>query len=77
VLDGILRNAQVVFSTLNGASSRIIENCVRNFGLFDTVIIDEASQALEAECWIAVLKGKRVIFAGDHMQLPVLNTTYD
>lgn len=28
---------------------------------FDVVIIDEATQALEAECWIALLKAKKAI----------------
>ena len=37
---------------------------------FDTVIIDEASQCMEPECWNAILKAKRVFFAGDHHQLP-------
>ena len=30
----------------------------------------EAAQALEAACWIAIRKADRVIFAGDHCQLP-------
>jgi superfamily I DNA and/or RNA helicase len=29
--------------------------------LFDVVIIDEAAQATEPECWIALLKGKKMI----------------
>ncbi|KAL5810619.1 hypothetical protein ACOSQ4_027187 [Xanthoceras sorbifolium] len=37
---------------------------------FDLVIIDEAAQALEIACWIALLKGSRCILAGDHLQLP-------
>lgn len=65
VVKGIVRNANVVLSTLNGAASRNLRNLE-----FDTVIIDEAAQALEAECWIAILKAKRVILAGDHLQLP-------
>ncbi|MEO0333365.1 MAG: AAA domain-containing protein, partial [Bacteroidota bacterium] len=36
----------------------------------DTVFIDEAAQALEAACWIPIQKAQRVIFAGDHYQLP-------
>jgi type I site-specific restriction endonuclease len=28
---------------------------------FDVVVIDEATQALEAECWIALLKAKKAI----------------
>ena len=30
----------------------------------------EAAQALEAACWIPIRKATRVIFAGDHCQLP-------
>jgi superfamily I DNA and/or RNA helicase len=36
---------------------------------FDMVIIDEAAQALEATCWIPILKGRRLVLAGDHKQL--------
>ena len=38
---------------------------------FDVLVIDEAAQALEAVCWIPVLKAtKKLILAGDHLQLP-------
>ena len=37
---------------------------------FTTLFIDEAAQALEAACWIAIGKADRVILAGDHHQLP-------
>ncbi|MBK8079501.1 MAG: AAA family ATPase [Saprospiraceae bacterium] len=63
--DEILSNTQVIATTLISASHPQIQKMV-----FETVIIDEASQALEAECWNAILKGKRVILAGDHLQLP-------
>jgi len=33
-------------------------------------VIDEAAQALEPACWIAIGKAQRVIFAGDPFQLP-------
>ena len=36
----------------------------------DTELFDEAAQALEAACWIAIGKADRVILAGDHHQLP-------
>lgn len=65
LLDAILAKSQVVCTTLISAANREIENLN-----FDTLIIDEASQALEAECWNAILKCKRVVFAGDHLQLP-------
>ena len=37
---------------------------------FDVVFIDEAAQGLEAATWIPILKAKKVVFAGDHFQLP-------
>jgi len=65
LVDKIIDEAAVISSTLIGVSNKNIENI-----LFDTVIIDEASQALEPECWNAILKAKRVVLAGDHLQLP-------
>jgi Superfamily I DNA and RNA helicases and helicase subunits len=37
---------------------------------FTSLFIDEAAQALEAACWVAINKADRVVFAGDHFQLP-------
>lgn len=37
---------------------------------FSTLFIDEAAQALEPMCWIPITRSQRVIFAGDHFQLP-------
>ena len=34
------------------------------------MFIDEAAQALAPACWIPLLRSGRVIFAGDHFQLP-------
>jgi DNA polymerase alpha-associated DNA helicase A len=44
LLNSIISNAQVVLTTLNGSSSHLLSNT-----LFDVLLIDEASQALEAE----------------------------
>ena len=61
----ILRGSRVVLATLHGAGGRNL------FGeQFDVVVIDEANQALEASCWVPLLAAKKVVFAGDHMQLP-------
>lgn len=57
--------ARVVTCTLIGSAQRLLEG--KRFG---TLFIDEASQALEAACWSAIRKADRVIFAGDHCQLP-------
>jgi len=37
---------------------------------FDWVVIDEACQSTESGCWPPILRGTRVLFAGDHCQLP-------
>lgn len=47
----VIKSADVVLTTLIGACSRKLENTS-----FDLVIIDEAAQALEIACWIALLK---------------------
>ena len=47
----VIKNADVVLSTLTGASSKKLAGIT-----FDLVIIDEAAQALEVACWIALLK---------------------
>ena len=57
--------ARVIASTLVGANSRVMEG-----QKFTTLFIDEAAQALEAACWIPIRRASRVIFAGDHCQLP-------
>ena len=61
----LVRGSKVVLATLHGAGGYQLRNTT-----FDVVIIDEASQALEAQCWIPLLSAKKVILAGDHLQLP-------
>lgn len=61
----IFESARVVASTLVGS-----DNAVLKGRRFTTLYIDEAGQALEAACWIAIRKADCVIFAGDHCQLP-------
>ena len=57
--------ARVIACTLVGSANRLLTN-----KQFTTLFIDEAAQALEAACWIAIEKADRVILAGDHHQLP-------
>jgi superfamily I DNA and/or RNA helicase len=64
-VDGLLNGTPIVFSTLNMTGSSILKGLK-----FDVVVIDEAGQALEAECWLAMLLADKVILAGDHCQLP-------
>lgn len=57
--------ARVIASTLTGSANRLLSG--QKFG---TLFIDEAAQALEPACWIAIRKASRVMLAGDHCQLP-------
>jgi ATP-dependent RNA/DNA helicase IGHMBP2 len=62
---GLIDGAQVVLATTTGAASELLLERP-----FERVVIDEAAQALEAACWIALPKGRRAVLAGDHRQLP-------
>lgn len=65
IIHQILSQSQVVCATLSGAASTLLGKKT-----FHTVFIDEAAQALAPACWIPLLRADRVIFAGDHFQLP-------
>ena len=64
-VNSLVSGSKVVLATLHGAGGFQLRN-----EQFDVVIIDEASQALEAQCWISLLSAKKVVLAGDHLQLP-------
>ena len=65
-LDQIMDGARVIACTLiTAGSSKILRH-----GPYDVVIIDEASQALEAEAWIATQQAPKLVLVGDHHQLP-------
>lgn len=72
IKDDIIDTSRVIATTLVGAT---------NFALkaktFDTVFIDEAAQSLEPACWLPILKASRVVFAGDHFQLPPTIKSFD
>ena len=78
----VLSESQVVLATCHSSGGRQLRN-----EEFDVVIIDEATQAVEAVsgsfflrlklkflsfkvCWIPIFKAKKLILAGDPMQLP-------
>ncbi len=63
--ESLFNDARVIACTLAGSANRVLDG--KNF---PTLFIDEAAQALEAACWIAIQKAGRVILAGDHRQLP-------
>jgi ATP-dependent RNA/DNA helicase IGHMBP2 len=64
IIDDIISKTQVITATPVGANHYTVRN-VR----YQTVVIDEAGQALEPACWIPILKGEKLILAGDHFQL--------
>ncbi|GAA5968180.1 hypothetical protein JCM3765_003694 [Sporobolomyces pararoseus] len=67
----VLKNKKLVFSTTHGAGSKVLDKMIlENGSKFDVVIIDEAAQATEPSCWIPIMRGEKLILAGDHLQLP-------
>ncbi|TIB82787.1 P-loop containing nucleoside triphosphate hydrolase protein [Wallemia mellicola] len=66
VLNSLMTRAKVVLCTLHGAGGRQLQHQKE----FDVCVIDESTQALEPSCLIPVLKAKKLILAGDPLQLP-------
>jgi superfamily I DNA and/or RNA helicase len=65
IAEDILSKAQVITATLVGANHYSVRHL-----RYETIVIDEAAQALEPACWIPILKGQNILLAGDHCQLP-------
>lgn len=65
IVSSLFDNAQVICCTPVTSNNRALARKT-----FQTLFFDEASQALEAVSWIPLLKCRRVIFSGDHFQLP-------
>ncbi len=65
IVNDLLNTNEAICCTLVGSSHPVMKG-----RKFKTVFIDEAGQALEPASWIPLLKSHRVIFAGDHQQLP-------
>ena len=63
--EALFSEARVIACTLVSSANRVLTG--RRFG---TLFIDEAAQALEPACWIAIRKADRIVLAGDHCQLP-------
>ena len=65
IINDLLQSMDAICCTLVGASHPVLRG-----KKFKTVFIDEAGQSLEPASWIPLLRAHRVIFAGDHQQLP-------
>ncbi|XP_002966061.2 uncharacterized protein LOC9634966 [Selaginella moellendorffii] len=65
----LVRHSTMVFCTLSCAAMPLVQNSAV---LFDVAVLDEASQAIEAET--AIIMGlsclKQLVLVGDHRQLP-------
>lgn len=72
VVNELFANAQVICCTPVTSTHRALSKKT-----FNTLFFDEASQALEPMTWIPLLKCKRVIFSGDHFQLPPVVKSID
>lgn len=65
ITKNILADAQVICGTFVGVQgvARTIEN-------FDTVVVDEAGQAIEPAIWSVAHYANKLVIAGDDLQLP-------
>ena len=61
----VMKEAEVIVGTPAGIQDKSIREKT-----FDVVVLDEATQATEPISWIPVRRGKKIIMAGDHFQLP-------
>ncbi|MCE9608258.1 MAG: IGHMBP2 family helicase [Planctomycetia bacterium] len=61
----LLDEAEVVCCTLTGVDGEVLGDRE-----FEWVVVDEAAQATEPQTWIPLSRGKRLVLAGDHRQLP-------
>eukprot|EP00188_Purpureofilum_apyrenoidigerum_P000114 Plantae.Rhodophyta-Purpureofilum_apyrenoidigerum.ctg10408.p1 GENE.Plantae.Rhodophyta-Purpureofilum_apyrenoidigerum.ctg10408~~Plantae.Rhodophyta-Purpureofilum_apyrenoidigerum.ctg10408.p1 ORF type:complete len:698 (+),score=125.79 Plantae.Rhodophyta-Purpureofilum_apyrenoidigerum.ctg10408:140-2233(+) len=65
----LILSHDVVLTTTTGAGVRQLDLTGQE-GIFDLVVIDEAAQSLEEGCWIAMMRARRCVLAGDPYQLP-------
>jgi superfamily I DNA and/or RNA helicase len=63
-VDYTLDRADVVCATT------AIDDSILGDRRFDWVVIDEASQTTEPACWVPIMRGEKLLLAGDHLQLP-------
>ncbi len=64
IVQSVLDRADVVCATSTFSEELLGD---RRFGW---VVIDEACQSTEPGCWVPLLRGDRLVLAGDHCQLP-------
>lgn len=60
----VIQSASVICTTTT------IDNDLLGSEQFDLIVVDEACQCTEPAIWQAALRGPKIVFAGDHCQLP-------
>jgi energy-coupling factor transporter ATP-binding protein EcfA2 len=65
IFKDLVDKATVITCTLTGSASSMLKG--RHFS---TLFMDEAAQAMEPAAWIPIRMADRIVFAGDHCQLP-------
>lgn len=65
IREDIIGKTRVIATTLVGSYNPALKD-----QHFSTVFIDEAAQGLEPATWLPITISDRVVFAGDHCQLP-------
>lgn len=63
-VDRVFDQAEVVCATTT------FDDSILGDDIYDLVVIDEAAQSTEPGSWIPLLRGDRIVLAGDHLQLP-------
>ena len=64
-VETVLDSANILCATTTSLDSKLLGR-----RQFDLCVIDEAAQGTEPSTWIPILRSGRLIFAGDHCQLP-------
>lgn len=57
--------------TWSTSNLHLILSVLSSLNDFDVIVIDEAGQAIEALCWIAILKGTDAFFVGVFLLMPL------
>lgn len=63
-IDSILDRARVICGTTSFSEDLLGDRW------FDLIVVDEACQSTEPGCWVPLLRGDKIVLAGDHQQLP-------
>ena len=65
ILEQVLKTPSVFVGTPASAGDPLLKG-----KQFDLVVMDEATQAIEPTAWLALRSTQKMVFAGDHFQLP-------